>query len=58
MDVGCKSVEVKPFLGDLERAEGAMALPGGGAVRVKIGKDKDGKLVVDVTAPDGIRILK
>ena len=56
--VGCKTVEVRPFLGDLEWAEGAMALPGGGAVRVRVSKDGDGELVVDVAAPTGIQVLR
>ena len=56
--VGCKTVEVKPFLGDLDWAEGAMALPDGGCVKVRVGKKPDGSLDVHVEAPDGVRILK
>ena len=29
MDIGCRHVDVRPFLGDLDWAEGAMALPDG-----------------------------
>ena len=56
--VGCKTVEVKPFLGDLSWAEGAMALPDGRAVKVRVEKLPDGTLKTDVDAPDGIRIVR
>ena len=56
--VGCKTVEVKPFLGDLSWAEGAMALPDGRAVKVRVEKLFDGTLKTDVEAPDGIRIVR
>ena len=56
--VGCKTVEVKPFLGDLLWAEGAMALPDGRAVKVRVEKLPDGTLKTDVDAPDGIRIVR
>ena len=56
LDVGCKTIEVKPFLGDLEWAEGAMALPTGEAVNVNVRKRSDDSLVVDVAAPDWVKI--
>ena len=58
MDVGCKTVEVKPFLGDLDWAEGAMALPNGESIRVRIGKAKGGGLAVDVSAPDWVDVRR
>ena len=58
MGVGCRTVEVKPFLGDLEWAEGAMALPDGGCVKVRVDKKPDGSLDLHVESPDGVRILK
>ena len=58
VDVGCKTVEVKPFLGDLDWAEGAMALPDGGCVKVRVDKKPDGSLDVCVESPDGVRITK
>ena len=58
LDVGCRKVEVKPFLGDLEWAEGAMALPDGRAVKVKVSRRPDGALDVKVDAPDGIEIVR
>ena len=57
-DGGRKTVEVKPFLGDLDWAEGAMALPDGGCVKVRVGKKPDGLLDVHVESPDGVRILR
>ena len=56
-EAGCRSVEVNPFLGDLEWAEGSMALPNGGSVRVRAAKRGDGGLDVDVQAPEGVRIV-
>ena len=58
LDVGCKTVEVKPFLGDLEWAEGAMALPGGEAVRVKARKLPDGTVDVKVDAPEWVEVVR
>lgn len=58
LDVGCRTVEVKPFLGDLEWAEGAMALPDGRAIRVRVEKRPDGTLEMRVDAPKDIEILR
>ena len=58
LDVGCKTVEVKPFLGDLEWAEGAMALPDGTSVKVKLHKLPDGKVDVKTNAPDWVKIVE
>ena len=55
--VGCKTVEVKPFLGDLSWAEGAMALPDGGLVKVRVSKDSAGKVHTEVDAPDGVKVV-
>ena len=57
LDVGCRIIEVKPDLGDLEWAEGAMALPGGRSVRVRVSRCRDGTLKVEVDAPDGIKVV-
>ena len=56
--VGCRTVEVKPFLGDLDWAEGAMALPDGGCVEVRVGKDASGTLKTSVSAPEWVEILR
>ena len=58
VDVGCKTVMVRPFLGDLEWAEGAMALPDGQRVRVRVEKSVAGEMKVKVDAPDGVRIVR
>ena len=58
LGVGCRKVEVRPFLGDLAWAEGAMALPDGRSVRVRAEKKPDGSLSVKVDAPDGIEVVK
>ena len=57
LDTGCKTIEVKPFLGDLEWAEGAMALPDGGCVKVRAERRADGGLGVSVTASPNCRIV-
>lgn len=57
VDVGCRTVRVKPFLGDLEWAEGAMATPFG-AVKVRHEKKADGSIATTIDAPDGVRIVR
>ena len=56
LDVGCKTISVKPNLGDLEWAEGAMALPDGRCVKVRVDRGADGKPTAKVDAPPGIII--
>ncbi len=58
LDVGCKTVEVNPSLGDLDWAEGAMAMPGGKRILVRIDKRSDGSLDVKVNAPDGVKVIR
>ena len=58
LDVGCRTVEVKPFLGDLAWAEGAMALPDGRAVKVRVARNPDGTLSTSVDAPQGVKIVR
>ena len=48
LEPGCLSIEIKPFLGDLDWAEGAMALPDGGCIKVRVEKRTDGTLKTDV----------
>ena len=57
LDVGCRTVEVKPFLGDLAWAEGALPTPQG-AVKVSVRKRPDGTLDVKVDAPAGVKIVR
>ena len=56
-EAGCRSVRVRPFLGDLDWAEGALATPHG-AVRVRVDKRTDGTLDVKISAPDAVRIVR
>ena len=55
LDVGCHTIEVRPFLGDLEWAEGAMALPGGRKVEVRASRAADGSVKVTVNAPPDVK---
>ena len=54
---GCREIEIQPFLGDLEWVEGALSTPLG-PVEVKARKKEDGTLKVDISAPDGIKIIR
>ena len=56
--VGCKVIEVNPDLRNLDWAEGAMALPDGRAVRVRVQKRSDGLLNVNVDAPGDLVIRR
>lgn len=58
LDVGSKTVEVKPFLGDLEWAEGSMALPDGRKVEVQANRQKGGKVSVKISAPPDVKVVK
>ena len=58
VEPGCKAVRVDPFLGDLDWAEGSLALPTGEAVRIRVTKNADGSLTADVNAPDWVRIVR
>jgi hypothetical protein len=57
VSAGCRKIEINPFLGDLTWAEGAMALPNGGAVSVRVERKSDGDIDVKVDAPDGIEVI-
>ena len=59
LDVGCRTVQVKPNLGDLQWAEGAMALPGGRSVSVRVERGLDGRpVVVKVDAPADVKVVR
>ncbi len=51
------TVEISPDLGDLEWAEGAMALPCGGKVEVRVERSADGRLKVGYKAPEGVKVV-
>lgn len=55
---GCRKVVVDPYLGTLDWAEGAMALPGGRAVKVRVSRKEDGSLDVKVDAPADIEVIR
>ncbi len=57
VEPGCKTVEVKPELGNLQFAEGTVPTPRG-PLYVKAYKDKAGNTKVDVKAPNGIKVRK
>lgn len=58
LDVGCRTVELKPELGDLEWAEGALALPGGKSVKVRVTRRAGGAPEVAVEAPAGVSVVR
>lgn len=58
LDVGCKTVEVRPNLCDLAWAEGALALPNGRAVHVRAEKGENGTVDVQIDAPADVRIVR
>ena len=57
VEPGCKTVEVKPHLGDLAFAEGTVPTPYG-PLSVKAHKDASGKTVCSVKAPKGVKVIK
>ena len=56
-EVGCKTVRVKPFLGDLQWAEGSFPTPLG-VVKVRHEKQADGSVKSEISAPDGVKIVR
>lgn len=57
--IGGRRVRVEPCLGDLEWAEGSLALPGGERVEIRIERDAAGKpAIVRLNAPADCEIIK
>lgn len=56
VEPGCKVLEIKPFLGDLEWAEGSYPTPYG-VVKVKHTKLTNGEIKTEIDAPEEIKIL-
>ena len=54
---GGTEVEVKPFLGTLTWAEGALATAKG-PVKIRVDRNSDGTLKVEVDAPKGVRVKR
>ena len=57
LDVGCRTIEVAPDLCGLAWAEGAMSLPGGRKIAVKVRRRDDGKTDVSIDAPADVRVI-
>ena len=57
VEAGCKTIRIKPHLGDLEWVEGTFPTPYG-IVKIKHTRGEDGKIVSVVEAPDGVKVLK
>jgi hypothetical protein len=57
LDVGCKTVRVKPFLGDLKWAEGRFPTPLG-VIKVRHERQADGSMKSTISAPDGVIIVR
>jgi hypothetical protein len=56
VDAGCKKLEVKPHLGDLEWVAGSFPTPYG-VVKVKHTKQANGEIRTEIEAPDEVKIL-
>lgn len=56
VDAGCRTLEIKPHLGDLEWVEGTFPTPHG-VVKVKHTKKTNGEIKTEVEAPKEIKIL-
>ena len=55
--VGCKTVRVKPFLGDLKWAEGSFPTPLG-VIKVRHERQSDGTVKSEIHAPEGVKIVR
>jgi len=54
---GCRKLRIEPHLGDLQWVEGTFPTPLG-VVKISHRKTADGKIVSDVKAPKGVKIVK
>ena len=57
IEPGCKTIRIKPHLGDLQWVEGAFPTPHG-VVYIKHTKSVDGSVKSAIKAPKGVRIIK
>ena len=57
VEPGCKAVKIEPHLGDLEWAEGSFPTPFG-EIKISHKKDAKGRIIPEVKAPKGVRIIK
>ena len=58
MSPGCRDVEIRPYLGNLDWAEGAFALPTGERVFVRVEKKDSQDAVISVKAPSWVRTTR
>ena len=56
LEPGCRSLLIKPHLGDLKQAEGTFPTPHG-VVHVKHRKKMGGEVVTEYEAPEGVRVV-
>jgi hypothetical protein len=56
-DVGCKVVRIKPFLGDLEWAQGSFPTPMG-VINVRHERERSGNTKTNISLPDGVQTIK
>lgn len=56
VEPGCKTINIKPFLGDLEWAEGTFPTPYG-VVKIKHTKLENGEIESEIDAPKEIKVL-
>jgi len=56
VETGCKTVRVKPFLGDLEWVEGSYPTPYG-VIAISHKKLSNGKIDTKIKAPKGIKVI-
>lgn len=57
VEPGCKTVEVRPFLGELEWVEGSYPTPHG-VIQIRHWKTGDGEIRTEINAPDGIKVIE
>ena len=57
VEPGCKTVRIRPNLGNLQWAEGTYPTPKG-AIKIRHEKQANGKIVSKIEAPKGIKVIK
>lgn len=57
VEPGCKTIRIKPNLGDLTWAEGTFPTPFG-VVKIRHEKQANGNIVSKIDAPKGVKVLK
>ena len=56
LEPGCATIEINPYLGDLEWAKGSFPTPNG-PVNIEITRQADGSPLCHVKAPRGIKVV-